>query len=141
MPPKHERRSGKPKSILKNPKREALPVGEDEREPDAPPLPPRPTANLSIRSNSKNARRLLRKIKEDQSPVASFFGMARLKGSALELHTLLKEEGRLRTGEGDIRRMFKGDPKKLKDLMEKDEELPEKTSEDLDSQVNMAKTS
>lgn len=142
MPPKHESRSHrKPKSILKHrkhgptpqPAAEA-PAGEAAPAQEPPPeLPSREKSNdaaPTIRSNSKRACNLLMRIKEDQSPVASFFGIARLKGSALELHKLLKEEGgNVRTGEHDIRRLFKGEPRRVQALLEQDAELPEKTSE------------
>ncbi|EKG19524.1 hypothetical protein MPH_03388 [Macrophomina phaseolina MS6] len=130
MPRKHENRGIKPKSILKNRKLD-LSHKEAAGEPEAPPLPSREKsgdAAPTIRSNSKRALHLLTRIKQDQSPVASFFGVARLKGSALDLHNLLKDEaGHVRTGEGDIRRLFKGEPKKLRDLLEQDAELPGKT--------------
>lgn len=138
MPRKHENRGIKPKSILKNRKLD-LSHKEAAGEPEAPPLPSREKsgdAAPTIRSNSKRALHLLTRIKQDQSPVASFFGVARLKGSALDLHNLLKDEaGHVRTGEGDIRRLFKGEPKKLRDLLEQDAELPGKTSEWIYNQI------
>ncbi|EOD46711.1 hypothetical protein GTA08_BOTSDO05326 [Neofusicoccum parvum] len=128
MSPKHEGRVKYPKPILKHRRQDRKPSPKAEAEPEPPPLPARPNeANPSIRNHSRKARRLLRKIKEDQSPVASFFGMAKLRGSAADLHKLLKEEGNVRTGERDIRRLFKGDSKKWKTLLQTDAELPEKT--------------
>lgn len=137
MPPKHESRSHrKPKSILKHRKHGPAPgegpAGEAAPAQEPPPeLPSREKSNdaaPTIRSNSRRACNLLMRIKEDQSPVASFFGIARLKGSALELHKLLKDEGgNVRTGEHDIRRLFKGEPRRVQALLEQDAELPEKT--------------
>ncbi|KAK7720396.1 hypothetical protein SLS57_005485 [Botryosphaeria dothidea] len=129
MPRKRDTRGLKPKPILKH--RNSDPKPEQAGgEPEAPPLPSREKSNdaaPTIRNNSKRALHLLMRIKEDQNPVASFFGVARLKGSALDLHNLLKEEGHVRTGESDIRKLFRGEPKKVRTLLEQDAELPEKT--------------
>ncbi|KKY23978.1 hypothetical protein UCDDS831_g02633 [Diplodia seriata] len=79
--------------------------------------------------NSKRACQLLQRIAADRSPVAAFFGVARLKGPAAALHRLLAEEGgRVRTGERDIRKIFRGEPKGVvRELLEGDGELPGKT--------------
>ncbi|OJD37704.1 uncharacterized protein BKCO1_6000215 [Diplodia corticola] len=78
------------------------PPSHDRNSADAHSPPP------TIATNSKRACQLLLRIKADQSPVAAFFGIARLKGAAAELHRLLAEEGeRVRTGERDVRRLLR----------------------------------
>ncbi|KAL1646819.1 hypothetical protein SLS58_002954 [Diplodia intermedia] len=146
-----------PKSILKNRNRKPqpspppapapAPAGapndpppppEEQEDTPPPPLPSRensPDAAPTIRSNSKRACRLLQRIAADRSPVAAFFGVARPTGPAAALHRLLADEGgRARTGERDVRRIFRGaggeteGGLRVRDrLLEADGELPGKT--------------